>query len=280
VFEVDAAVETGGDASVDGFTEDVTDGLFDLGINSFVKIFIWASNALFVVVTWLFTYIKLIVNFSCTSCTNLSGFTFIKVPVIISGSVSTVSLSLLSEVVLSLVARLIDFVLLVSDGTSNVPVLSLVNSVVGVGFNVRSVGGIENVGSLDNLSWDDLFTSSNDVLVGDGVTWCTLTSILNVDVVVAVLEVIFILAFPVVTGVVAPSCWDTSCNAATLSSNSSSWTSGEEVGLGTGTLGKAVGGSWVGSSWRALGNNSSSADWGNTENEEWKAYLFHFFWVI
>jgi hypothetical protein len=36
-------MEGSGDASVDGFTEDVTDGLLDLSINSLVKIIIWVN---------------------------------------------------------------------------------------------------------------------------------------------------------------------------------------------------------------------------------------------
>ena len=50
-LDVDAAVETGGDASVDGFREDVTDGLLDLGVDFLVKIIIWAGDGLSVVVT-------------------------------------------------------------------------------------------------------------------------------------------------------------------------------------------------------------------------------------
>jgi hypothetical protein len=46
----------------------------------------------------------------------------------------------------------------------------LVDSNGGVGFNVGGVGGIEHVAGLDDLSWDHLFSGSNDVLVGDGIS--------------------------------------------------------------------------------------------------------------
>jgi len=46
VLEVNATVEGGGDASVDGFTEDVTDGLFNLSVDSCVKILIRVSEGL------------------------------------------------------------------------------------------------------------------------------------------------------------------------------------------------------------------------------------------
>ena len=43
-------METGGDASVDGFTEDITDSLLDLRVNSFVEIFIWVKYTLLLVI--------------------------------------------------------------------------------------------------------------------------------------------------------------------------------------------------------------------------------------
>ena len=46
MLEVNAAVEGGGDASVDGLTEDVTDGLFNLSVDSCVKILIRVSKGL------------------------------------------------------------------------------------------------------------------------------------------------------------------------------------------------------------------------------------------
>ena len=122
-LDVDAAVEGSGDASVDGFTEDVTDGLLDLSVNSFVKILIWVNDALSVVVTAGFFSVKLIINFTSSSAGDGVAIALIKVPVIIRGSVVTLSLTSSGEVVLSLVAGLIDLISLVGEATGNVPVL-------------------------------------------------------------------------------------------------------------------------------------------------------------
>jgi hypothetical protein len=161
-LDVNAAVETGGDASVDGFTEDVTDGLLDLSVDSLVKIVIGVDDALSVVVTAGFFTIELIINFTGTSAVNWSAVAFVKVPVIIRSSILAVSLPSSSEVVLSLVAGLIDLILLVGEGSSNVPVLALGDGFVGVALNVGGVGSIKSVLGLDDLSWDDLFSSSNN----------------------------------------------------------------------------------------------------------------------
>jgi hypothetical protein len=80
-------VETGRDTSVNGFTEDVTDGLLDLSVNSVVKIVIWVNNGLSVVVTAGFFSIKLIVNFSSSSAIDGFAIALIKVPVIIRSSI-------------------------------------------------------------------------------------------------------------------------------------------------------------------------------------------------
>jgi hypothetical protein len=82
-------MEGSGDASVDGFTEDVTDGLLDLGVDSVVKIVIWVNNGLSVVVTAGFFSIKLIVNFTSSSAVDGLAIALIKVPVIIRSSVVT-----------------------------------------------------------------------------------------------------------------------------------------------------------------------------------------------
>jgi hypothetical protein len=161
-LDVNAAVETGGDASVDGFTEDVTDGLLDLSVDSLVKILIWVDDALSVVLTAGFFTIELIINFTGTSAVYWSAVALIKVPVIIRSSICAVSLPSSSEVVLSLVAGLIDLILLVGKGSSNVPVLALGDGFVGVALNVGGVGSIEGVLGLDDLSWDDLFSSGNN----------------------------------------------------------------------------------------------------------------------
>jgi len=122
-LDVDAAVETGGDASVDGFTEDVTDGLLDLSVNSLVKILIWVNYGLLVVVTAGLFSIELIVDLTSTSSIDGVAVALIKVPVIIGSSEVTLSVSAAGEVVLSLVAGLIDLISLVGEGSSNVPVL-------------------------------------------------------------------------------------------------------------------------------------------------------------
>ena len=116
-------MEGGGDASVDGFTEDVTDGLLDLSVNSLVKIIIWVNYGLSVVVTAGFFSVKLIINFTSTSAVDGMAVAFIEVPVIISSGVRALSVSRAGEVVLSLVAGLIDLISLVGEATGNVPVL-------------------------------------------------------------------------------------------------------------------------------------------------------------
>jgi hypothetical protein len=37
-------------------------------------------------------------------------------------------------------------------------------------LGVGAVGGIEDEGGLDDLSWDDLFSSGNDVLVAEDIS--------------------------------------------------------------------------------------------------------------
>ena len=131
VLEVDAAVEGGGDASVNGLTKDVTDGLFDLGVDSLVKIFIRVSEGLFLLSAGLTG--EVVIEFTCTSAIYWLAVALIEVPVSIHSSVVASSLTLNGEVVVSLVARLVDFVSLVGELTSDIPVLLLVgsNSVVG-----------------------------------------------------------------------------------------------------------------------------------------------------
>jgi len=74
------------------------------------------------------------------------------------------------DVVVVLVAGLVDFVFLVGESSSDIPVLFLVDSEGAVGLSMRGVGGIENVVGVDDLSRDDLFSSSSDVGVADGVS--------------------------------------------------------------------------------------------------------------
>lgn len=168
VLEVNAAVERGGDASVDGFREDVTDGLFDLSVDSCVKISIGVGEGLVFLVAWL--SIELVVDLSCSSAIYWFAVAFIEVPVSIHSIVVSSSLTVDSEVILGLVAALVDFVSLVDEGTSDVPVLLLVGSHGVVGFNVGGVGSIEDVVSMDDLGWDDLFTCTNNVSARDGIS--------------------------------------------------------------------------------------------------------------
>lgn len=60
---------------------------------------------------------------------------------------------------------MVDFVSLVGEGTGDVPVFLLVGSDGVVGLNVGGVGGIESIFGVDDLSRDDLFSSSLDVSV-------------------------------------------------------------------------------------------------------------------
>jgi hypothetical protein len=83
-LEVDASVEGGGNASVDGFTEDVTDGLFNLGVDSLVEIVIGVNDALSLVITAGCFSFELVINFTCTSASKVLALTLIEVPVIIS----------------------------------------------------------------------------------------------------------------------------------------------------------------------------------------------------
>ena len=133
VLEVDAAMEGGGDASVNGLTEDVTDGLFDLRVDSLVKIFIRVSEGLFLLSAGLTG--EVVVEFTCTSAIYWLAVALIEVPVSIHSSVVAGPLSIDGEVVVLLVARLVDFVSLVGESTSDIPVLLLVgsDSVVGGG---------------------------------------------------------------------------------------------------------------------------------------------------
>jgi hypothetical protein len=102
VLEVNAAVEGGGDASVDGFTEDVTDGLFDLSVDSLVKILIRVSKGLLLLTAGLSC--EVVVKLTCTSAIYWFAAALVEVPVSIHGSVVAGSLTVDSEVVLSLVA--------------------------------------------------------------------------------------------------------------------------------------------------------------------------------
>lgn len=65
---------------------------------------------------------------------------------------------------------MVDFVFLVGHSTSDIPVLVLGGRHSVVGGSSGGVGGIENVVGVDDLSWDHLFSGSNDVLVGDSVS--------------------------------------------------------------------------------------------------------------
>jgi hypothetical protein len=266
-LDVDAAVKTGGDASVDGFTEDITDGLLDLSVNSFVKILIWVNYAFSVVVTAGFFSIKVIINFSSSSAMDWVAVALIKVPVIILSCKSSGSWSILREVVLSLVAGLIDLISLVGEATGNVPVLILGNIGAGVARNVGGVGSIKLELRFDNLSRDDNNSSSTDGLGWKSTSWCTWTSILNVDVVVAFLDVLIIaISFPAVVVVMACSGAWASSNAATLSSNSSGWTSGVQDSDTVDSVGsRSRVGSWRAAWW----DDSSSVGYSNTEYEEW-----------
>ena len=102
VLHVDAAVEGGRDASVNGLTEDVTDGLFDLRVDSLVKILIRVSEGLFLLSAGLTT--EVIINFTGSSAINGFAVALVEVPVGIHSSVVGSSLSGYGEVVLSLVA--------------------------------------------------------------------------------------------------------------------------------------------------------------------------------
>lgn len=124
VLEVNAAVEGSGDASVDGLTEDVTDGLLDLSVDSFVKILIRVSKVGLLLSACL--SVEFAIDFTSTSAIDWLAVAFVKVPVLVHGGEVAASLTLNSEVVLSLVARLVDFVFLVGEGTSDIPVLFLV----------------------------------------------------------------------------------------------------------------------------------------------------------
>lgn len=124
VLEVNAAVEGSGDASVDGLTKDVTDGLLDLSVDSLVKIHVWVSKVGLPLSACL--SVELSVDFTSTSAIDWLAVAFVKVPVLVHGGEVAVSLTLNSEVVLVLLARLVDFVSLVGEGTSDIPVLFLV----------------------------------------------------------------------------------------------------------------------------------------------------------
>lgn len=104
MFEVNAAVEGGRDASVDSFTEDVTDGLLDLSIDSLVKILIGVNNALSVVISAALFSIELVVNLTCVSAIDWVAIALLEVPVLVHCVVVSSSLTVLSEVGLSLVA--------------------------------------------------------------------------------------------------------------------------------------------------------------------------------
>jgi hypothetical protein len=118
-----------------------------------------------VVVTAVFFSFKVIINFTSTSAVNWVAVALIKVPVIISSCVGTGPLSGSGEVVLSLVAGLIDLISLVGEAAGNVPDLILGNISLGGTRNVGGVGSIHCVLRLDDLSWDDSFSSSNNDLV-------------------------------------------------------------------------------------------------------------------
>ena len=119
-------MEGGGDASVNGLTEDVTDGLFDLRVDSLVKIFIGVVEGLFLLSACLSS--EVVVELTCTSAIYWLAVALIEVPVSIHSSVVAGPLSRNGDVVVILVARLVDFVSLVGESTSDIPVLLLVGS--------------------------------------------------------------------------------------------------------------------------------------------------------
>ena len=121
-------MEGGGDASVDGLREDVTDGLLHLEVDFLVKIVIRVMYAGFLLSCAGAFGVELIIDLTCLSAEDWFAVALIKVPVLIHSSVVAGSLSVLGEVVQSLLAGLIDFVSLVGEGTSHVPVLSLVDT--------------------------------------------------------------------------------------------------------------------------------------------------------
>lgn len=102
VLDFNASVEGSGDASVDGFTEDITDGLFDLSVDSGVKILVGVGEGLLFLTAWL--SIELVVDL--TSSSSVYGFAvaFIEVPVSIHGVVVSSSDTSNGEVILSLLA--------------------------------------------------------------------------------------------------------------------------------------------------------------------------------
>jgi hypothetical protein len=88
VLKINAALEGGADTSVNGFTKNITNGLFDLSVDSSVKILIWVDKGLFVsVFTTVLLSIEFIVNL--TSSPSLYGLAvaFIIVPVHVGGTV-------------------------------------------------------------------------------------------------------------------------------------------------------------------------------------------------
>lgn len=102
VGEVNAAVEGGGDASVDGLTEDITDGLFNLSVDSLVEILIRVGEGLLLLTAGL--TVEVIVDLTGSSAVYWFAVALVEVPVSIHGTVVAGSLSVDGEVVLSLVA--------------------------------------------------------------------------------------------------------------------------------------------------------------------------------
>lgn len=83
VLDVNAPVERGGDASVDGLTEDVTDGLLNLRVDSLVEILIGVSKGLLLFTAGL--TVEVVVDLTCTSAINWLAVALVEVPVSIHG---------------------------------------------------------------------------------------------------------------------------------------------------------------------------------------------------
>lgn len=103
MLEVNAAVEGGGDASVDGLTEDITDGLLDLAVDSLVEILIRVSEGLLLLSSTGLTG-EVVVEVTCTSAIYWLAVALIEVPVLIHSGESAISVSVDGEVVITLVA--------------------------------------------------------------------------------------------------------------------------------------------------------------------------------
>jgi len=83
VLEVNAAVEGSGDASVDCLTEDITDGLFNLSVDSLVKILIRVGEGLLFLTTACWLGIELVVKLTGSSAIYWLAVALVEVPVLI-----------------------------------------------------------------------------------------------------------------------------------------------------------------------------------------------------